>query len=243
MLIVGIFAAVWVSRTGSQSVPLLLVAILGCTWGGVCILFCPWVYWIYRVAARRADQILSGTNRIAHWTCSPDEWNRFILTMTQRSQKTQRLLLIIFAFIGPLLLCAILYPLATPKVAKPQTFIIALASMMGALLFVFLLFWLVAVYLPVRLLRHPASREVFISAGGLVAAGKFQSWEMLGSKIKFVQYAPADPGTLLFRWTQAGPGIDGVPTMMDTTVPVPKSNDPDARRVVEFFTNQFKNPA
>jgi hypothetical protein len=63
---------------------------------------------------------------------------------------------------------------------------------------------------------------------------------MLGSQIKFIRYDPADPGTLLFRWTQAGPGVYGVPTIGETTVPVPKSNDADARRVVDFFTNQFQ---
>jgi hypothetical protein len=44
----------------------------------------------------------------------------------------------------------------------------------------------------------------------------------------------------LTRWTQAGPGVYGVPTIGETTVPVPKSNDADARKVVEYFTEQFK---
>jgi len=242
-LIVGIVAAVRLNRTASQSTALNLIAILGCTWGGLGILVCPWLYWIYRGAARRAAQILTGANRIAHWTCSAEEWDRYLLTLTQRSKKVQRLLLRIFAIICPLLLCAALYPsLAAEPARRGSTNIIVmiLSIMTGVMVSLFLLFWFVAVYLPVRLLSHPSSRDVFIGSGGLVSAGKFQSWEMLGSRIKFIRYDPADPGTLLFRWTQAGPGVYGVPTIGETTVPVPKSNDADARRVVEFFTEQFK---
>ena len=246
MLIVGIVAAVRLSRTASQSVTLNLLAILGCTWGGIGILVCPWLYWIYRAAARRAAQILAGTNRIAHWTCSADEWDRYLLTLTQRSKKVQRLLLVIFGITGALLLCATLYPSLAAEPARraspsnPHLIAMTLSIMIGVTVSLFLLFWLAAVYLPVRLLRHPSSRDVYIGTGGLVAAGKFQSWEMLGSRIKFIRYDPADPGTLLFRWTQAGPGVYGVPTIGETTIPVAKSNDADARRVVEFFTNQFQ---
>jgi hypothetical protein len=240
ILIVGIVTSVWISHSGSQSAAMILIAILGCTWGGIGVLVCPWLYWIYRGAARRADQILAGTNRLAHWTCSADEWDRFLVTLTQRSRKVLRLLLIIFPIVGAAMLCAALFPLMQKGAANARTITMILSIMLGVVVGLFLLLWFVAVYLPVRLLRHPSSREVFIGTGGLVAAGKFQSWEMLGSRIKFVRYEPADPGTLLFRWTQAGPGVYGVPSIGESTVPVPKSNDADARRVVEFFTDQFQ---
>ena len=240
ILIIGIVAAVWTSHTGSQSPALILIGILGCTWGGIGVLVCPWLYWIYRAAARRADAILAGTNRIAHWTCSADEWDRYLLTLTQRSKKVLRLLLVIFGLMGTLLLGVALLPLMQKGAANARATTMVLSIMLGVVISLFGLFWLVAVYLPVRLLRHPSSREVFIGTGGLVAAGKFQSWEMLGSKIKFIRYDPSDPGILLFRWTQACPGVYGVPTIGETTVPVPKANDADARRVVEFFTEQFK---
>lgn len=240
ILIVGIVTAVWTSRTGSQSKGLILVGILGCTWGGIGVLICPWLYWIYQGAARRADQILAGANRIAQWTCSADEWDRYLITLTQRSKKVLRLLLVIFGLMGALLLGVALLPLIQKGAANGRATAMVLSIMLGVVVSLFGLFWLAAVYLPVRLLRHPSSREVFIGTGGLVAAGKFQSWEMLGSRIKFIRYDPADPGTILFRWTQAGPGVYGVPSIGETTVPVPKGNDADARRVVEFFTEQFK---
>ena len=68
-----------------------------------------------------------------------------------------------------------------------------LGLIVGVLLLLFLLGWVATVYMPARLFRHPESRDVLIGSGGLVAAGKFMSWQMMGASIQAVRYDPADP--------------------------------------------------
>jgi hypothetical protein len=217
------------------------LGILACTFGGIGIPVCLWLIWIYKRLARRAADILSGGNCIARWTCTADEWDRYLHSLVQRSKKTQRIILIIFG-----ITCLILIPIAsfsliamTPPGKSTAVFVV-LGIMFGGLLFLFLICWIAAVYLPVRMLQHPTSRDVFIGSGGLVSAGKFSSWQLLGASIKGVRYEPADPGTLLFHWANPGLGPNGSAMQLEVIVPVPKTHDADARRVIEYFGARFK---
>ena len=91
------------------------IAILACTWGGIGIPLCLWLIWMYRRSARRAGEILSGANRIAQWSCSPDEWGRFLLIVAKRSKKSLKLIFIIFAASGVIMFGVAIVTLATMK--------------------------------------------------------------------------------------------------------------------------------
>jgi hypothetical protein len=243
VLIFGIVVELWTNRAGSNSKPLQTVGVLACTWGGLGIPVCLWLLSVYRKTARRADQIVAGSQTIARWTCSVEEWDRFVRVIAQRSKKNLRVLVIVFGCTGVIATVSMFVAfggIGHPVHLKMVGFLAAVIA--GAILAPFFLCWLAAVYLPARLLRHPTSRDVYIGSEGFVAAGKFTCWQMLGASLKSVRYEPADPGTLVFRWFQPSMAAYGGGAM-EGLVPVPKANDADARHVVQFFSDRFRAPA
>ena len=224
-----------------------VIGILAITWGAIGIPVCLWLIWIYRRYARRAADILSGANRLAQWTCSAEEWDRYRQTVKQRARKNLWMILIICGGTAVVLVgVAIAVLLGEKPPAPPGEIAAVIGVVLGIVFGLFLLFWFIIIYLPERILRHPTSRDVFIGSGGLISAGRFQSWQIMGASLKTVRYEPADPGTLVFRWSQPGMGIaantGSASGPMECLVPVPKAHDADARQVVAFFSKQFQQP-
>jgi hypothetical protein len=240
LLVLGIVAALLVP---SQQPAWETCAILACTWGGLGLLVCPFLLWTYRKAARQAEAILAGSQCVARWTCTAAEWDRYLRVVRARAQHGFHVVLWI---LGVSLLIGggvAVYALATDKEPVSPAAVGAIcAVILGTLALCGWLSWL-ALYGPVRRLRHLANREVCIGFGGLVAAGKFSSWEVLGASLECVRYEPGDPGTLLFRWAQPGAGFYGRSAQMEVVVPVPQRHHAEAHHVVEVFNNQFKHQA
>jgi hypothetical protein len=242
LLIAGIVRLVAISHS-SAGLPQAgdTLGILACTFGGIGIPVCLWLIWIYRRYARRAADIVSGANCIARWSCSAEEWDRYLMVLIQRSKKNQRVILIILGITALILIPVVSFALfATTPPGKMMVVLIVVGILFGFLALMFFICWFAIVYLPVKMVRHPGSRDVFIGSGGAVSAGKFYSWQMMGGVIKSVRYEPADPGTLLFHWSQPGLAANGGAMELEAIVPVPRANEADARRVIEYFSARFK---
>jgi hypothetical protein len=239
MLVFGTILGV-VSSGFHTKGPGQVFGLLFCTWGAVGIVICLWLHWIYTRTARRAEAIFSGEKRLAQWTVSPEEQDRYLAVSITRANKTRRALGIIFGASVGVCGTIVLIALVTSKTPIHFATIPIVLVVMGAtLLGLFGFAWLVMIYLPIRSLRHPTTRAVFIGIGGVIANGKFSSWELLGASLLGVTYEPADPGTITFRWWQPGAGPYGLPADVSVDVPVPKSRDHDAYQVVEYFKTQF----
>ncbi len=238
LLVVGIVAGI-LNRNGGHG-GLQLVAILGSTWGGLGLILCPIFILIFKRYAKRADQILAGTQTLAHWTCTPQEWERHIQVEKTRVIKNIKVIALIL-LISLVLVCVMVFlgVKSDDTPTSPKIIAIILCIMVGTVGLIGFLASLVF-YLPLRRMRHPQSRDVYIGLGGLIFAGKFASWEVMGASLQKVFYEPGDPGTILFRWYQPGAGAYATSAPVEILVPVPKANHPDAHHVVEAFKNQFK---
>jgi hypothetical protein len=239
MLVFGIIFGV-VSSGFHTKGPAQAFGLLFCTWGAVGTVICLWLHWIYTRAARRAEAIFSGEKRLAQWTVSPEEQDRYLAISITRTNTKRRALEIIFGASAGV--CGIILLLALVTSETPIRFAtirIVLVVVGATLLGLFGFAWLVMIYLPIRSLRHPTSRAVYIGIGGVIANGKLSDWELLGASLLGVTYEPADPGTITFRWWQPGAGPYGLPADLSVDVPVPKSSHHDADQVVEYFKTQF----
>jgi hypothetical protein len=185
---------------------------------------------------------MTGQARIARWSCTPGEWERFIQIERKYSGiKKWAMWLIILT---PMLV-AVVAVVAVLRQPGPSMGVAGWADLIGVIVFtlgfIFGIVWL-AQYLRTRALRSAKNHVVCIGTRGVVLGGRFNSFEQLGAELEQVKYEAGDPGVMVFRWLQPAAGAYGLPADMAVTVPVPKGSDAEAHRVIESFRNQFKPP-
>jgi hypothetical protein len=238
LLVIGIVAlSVWGSNGGPG-----VVGILACTWGALGVVLCPIFMIPFRRAARTAEDVMTGQAKIARWSCTPEEWTRFVAIETKVPKTTKRV--IILLVLVPVVLVFI-FIIASASRSGPAmgagVWAMIIGTMFGTLGLIFGLAWF-GRWLHLRWLRHARDHLVYIGTRGVVLGGQFNSFEQLGAQLEKVRYDPGDPGLMVFQWLQPGAGMYALPVTMSVTVPVPKASDAEAHRVVEAFKNQFKPP-
>ena len=185
---------------------------------------------------------MTGQAKIARWSCTPEEWIRFVAAESKVSKSSKRVVLLLI--LVPVVL-AVIVIISVASSSGPAlgagTWAMMIGVMFGTLALIFGLAWF-ARWLKLRWLRRTRDHLVYIGTRGVVLGGRFNSFEQLAAHLRKVRYDPGDPGLMLFEWLQPGAGYYGLPVTMSVTVPVPKSSESEGQRVLEAFRNQFKGP-
>ncbi|MGD1276151.1 MAG: hypothetical protein ABR964_02870 [Tepidisphaeraceae bacterium] len=236
--VLGLIAAM-VSRFagGAALLAIGFVAAGAGAFGAVITLF---ILLSYRKLARQADEILAGTQVLGRWRCTEEEWMRHIQTERRLAKKSFRGLLLILGVSLLILIGVCVYVARTSDTPIPRGVWLIVAAIFAGVMGLLAGIGYLAATLPVRRLKHPDNREIFVGRDGLILAGKFVSWKLYFAQLEWVRYEPGDPGFLDFRWIQPGAGLYGLPAPQGARVPVPRNLESVARQIVGIFAAKFQ---
>jgi hypothetical protein len=172
---------------------------------------------IARDAKRAIPRILTDTQTI-HWTCTPEEWQRFGAREWRRSiRRTLKLTGMVWGFLLVVAVLGFLQPNGSLNVALPLALSAGLAGIFGLLLFA----W-AATRLQLR--RHATTTDAYISGDGLIVGGWYAPlyWAVGGRKQ--VTYIAGDPGILSIE-VGTGRGAQA------REAPVPQGHEAEAEKL------------
>ena len=198
------------------------------------------IYLSYRKLARQADEILAGTQVLGRWRCTEEEWKRHIQTERKLAKKSMRGVLLILGVSLLITIGAFVYAARTSDTPIPLSVWLIVAVILAGVMSLIAGIGYLAVTVPVRRIRHPQNREIFVGRDGLILGGRFVSWKLYFSHLDWVRYEPGDPGFLHFCWMQPGAGLYGLPAPQEVRVPVPRNLDSVARQIVGIFAAKFQ---
>ena len=177
------------------------------------------VFWRMSV---KEDKIISGTNLIAHWTYSKEEWKKFteVEFKTDKSYKNMLFYIILFfaLFFG-----IIFY------IFDPENGIYVFYVMIGLIVLMFF----VAKYSiwSAHKSNLKSLGEVYISPDGVIVNGLFHAWNMIGAKLEDINYdEKSNPKFLEFEYsTIARYGRQS----NYVRIPVPKSEEKNVDEIIK----------
>jgi hypothetical protein len=224
-----VWAAVGALTTVGTIVPLLVMDGmnggfgLACLFGFVTIL-CGVGTLMYLFRAYTLNKILSGEERVAHWTYSPEEWARYTEAEHGRDKTAKIILFCVIS--GFALFFGVLFLIFGGKagviVSLVMLGLIAIIGVTAALSIV---------------LAHLANRggagEVTIARTGVYLNKALHNWNMIGANLDCVEVVQGESPLLVFSYSY--PARHGR-QRTDLRVPVPAGKEEEARRLEAFFT-------
>jgi protein-S-isoprenylcysteine O-methyltransferase Ste14 len=180
---------------------------------------------IYMARAGKLDKILKGSDLIAHWTYSPDEWQQYTEEEYQRQKSGNRGLFILIAVIS--LVIGIIYFIADHR--NGQWVLLTMVGLIALMAFVA---WFTAYY------NHRQNKqnrgEAFFAPDALYINRQLHDFKGLGAKLENV--ALKGDSQQYIEFTYSAPTRTGRQDYQ-ARVPIPQGKDDEARTLVEKYNS------
>jgi hypothetical protein len=181
---------------------------------------------IYMARAAKLDRILKGTNLLAHWIYSQDEWQQFTNEEYTRQKSSNKGLFIMISVISIIIGIAFF-------VADRRNGIWVLLSMIGLIGLMALVAWFTAFYN--RRENQKRLGEVYITPEAVYINRQLCDFTSLGAKLEKTELKGDPPRYIEFVYS--APTRTGR-QRYDTRVPVPGGKEKEARELVDKFNSR-----
>lgn len=208
--VVGLVATV--ARDGNGVVFVLLFILAISAFLGVLIAVSA-----LREAKRTIPRILADAQTL-HWTCTPEEWQRFNTRAWWRLlRRNLKLTGLVWVFLLVVMVCAFLQPSGSLAFAPALALSAGLAGVVGLVS----IGWALAAWWT---RRHAATSDVYVSGLGIILGGWYVPLAWTKGGLRRVRYTQGSPGILSID-VGSGRGARVV------EVPVPQGHEAEAERL------------
>jgi len=175
---------------------------------------------VYRVRAKRLDELISGTDLLAHWNFTAQEWQAYVAYDYGKRRAT---MLITFYVIGGMLMTV---GIIGVLVTVDYLFLIVCT---GITAFVGLLMYTVLAWNKARLTGKPGF--VLLSTKSVLLNGVFHNWTSLRARVeKVIHTTEVSPSVITLEYSM--PAKNGR-TYTEIRIPVPLSQTKQASEIAE----------